>query len=126
MTEPRLRLICPQCGLVQFTASLCRRCKRQLPQPTVVTLVHEVDLTFAPTAPVISLDELTRRAVLHALRKSANVAEAAKRLGIGKTTLYGMINRWDLRKCSKTTVRAAHAEASGSLPPEQNYLFVEP
>jgi hypothetical protein len=70
---------CPACELMQYEREQCRRCKRPLPRPEVV---------FGPMTPVRTLDELERLAIDDALKKSASVTDAARRLGIGKTTLY--------------------------------------
>jgi transcriptional regulator of acetoin/glycerol metabolism len=45
--------------------------------------------TSAPRSPVISLPETERKAIVRALEATSGVrSEAAKQLGIGRTTLY--------------------------------------
>lgn len=78
---------CPACELMQYEREQCRRCKRALPHPEVV---------FGPMTPVRPLDELERLAIKDALNKSASVSDAARRLGIGRTTLYGKLRRYEL------------------------------
>ena len=78
---------CPACELMQYEREQCRRCKRALPHPEVV---------FGPMTPVRTLDELERLAIEDALNKSASVSDAARRLGIGRTTLYGKLRRYEL------------------------------
>jgi DNA-binding NtrC family response regulator len=47
---------------------------------------------------LVHLDELERRAIFHALREtSGNKVEAARLLGIGKTTLYRKLRKYDDR-----------------------------
>jgi DNA-binding NtrC family response regulator len=79
---------CPACELMQYERAQCRRCKRPLPRPEVV---------FGPMTPVHTLDELERLAINDALKKSASVTDAARRLGIGKTTLYWKLRRYELK-----------------------------
>lgn len=122
MTDARAKVCCPQCSLSQFLQENCRRCGWKLPQPLVVVQVQQVDLTFGPTAPVIPLRELARRAIVHALNKSSSVTEAAQRLGIGKTTLYNMMHRFGIREGRQYAERV---QADPKLPPEQNYLFLD-
>jgi DNA-binding NtrC family response regulator len=78
---------CPACELMQYERAQCRRCKRALPRPEIV---------LGPMTPVRTLDELERLAIEDALRKSQSVSDAARRLGIGKTTLYGKLRRYEL------------------------------
>jgi DNA-binding NtrC family response regulator len=79
---------CPACELMQYERAQCRRCKRALPRPEVV---------FGPMTPVRTLDDLERLAIDDALKKSASVTDAARRLGIGKTTLYWKLRRYELK-----------------------------
>lgn len=44
-----------------------------------------------------TLDELERLAIEDALKKSQSVTDAARRLGIGKTTLYWKLRRYELQ-----------------------------
>jgi DNA-binding NtrC family response regulator len=46
--------------------------------------------------PVRTLDELERLAIADALKKSQSVTDAARRLGIGKTTLYWKLRRYEV------------------------------
>jgi transcriptional regulator with GAF, ATPase, and Fis domain len=78
---------CPACELIQYEREHCRRCKRSLPRPEVV---------FGPFTPVRTFDELERLAIEDALKKSQSVSDAARRLGIGRTTLYGKLRRYEL------------------------------
>ena len=86
---------CPACELMQYERAECRRCKRPLPRPEVA---------FGPMTPVRTLDELERLAIEDALKKSANVTDAARRLGIGKTTLYWKLRRYELESAQTQTV----------------------
>jgi DNA-binding NtrC family response regulator len=79
---------CPVCELMQYERAQCRRCKRALPHPEVV---------FGPMTPVRTLDELERLAIEDALKKSQSITDAARRLGIGKTTLYWKLRRYELQ-----------------------------
>jgi DNA-binding NtrC family response regulator len=45
---------------------------------------------------IVPLEELERRAVLHALRETGDKLIAARMLGIGKTTLYRKLKRYDM------------------------------
>jgi DNA-binding NtrC family response regulator len=47
--------------------------------------------------PVRTLDQLERLAIEDALKKSQSVSDAARRLEIGKTTLYWKLRRYELR-----------------------------
>jgi DNA-binding NtrC family response regulator len=86
---------CPACELMQYERAECRRCKRTLPRPEVV---------FGPMTPVRTLDELERLAIEDALKKSQSVTDAARRLGIGKTTLYWKLRRYELETAQTPTV----------------------
>jgi len=46
---------------------------------------------------IVPLEELERRAVLHALRETGDKLIAARMLGIGKTTLYRKLKRYDMK-----------------------------
>ena len=85
---PTKQVRCPACELMQYEREQCRRCKRPLPRPEVV---------FGPMTPVRTLDELERLAIEDALKKSKSVSDAARRLGIGKTTLYWKLRRYELQ-----------------------------
>lgn len=124
-TDNRESVRCQSCGLAQFAQDLCRRCHKPLPQPIVRIVERLVDETFAPTAPVIPLRELTRRAVVHALKKSSSVQEAASRLKIGKTTLYRMLEEFGIATKREARNEGTPVPEADGLPPEQNYLFVE-
>jgi DNA-binding NtrC family response regulator len=88
-TAPSTKQVrCHACELMQYERAQCRRCKRALPHPEVV---------FGPMTPVRLLDELERLAIEDALKKSASVTDAARRLGIGKTTLYWKLRRYESR-----------------------------
>ncbi len=51
-----------------------------------------------PVPPAVSLEEFERMAVEEALRATeGNVAEASRRLGIGRTTLYAKMKKYGLR-----------------------------
>jgi DNA-binding NtrC family response regulator len=86
-TAPSTKQVrCPACELMQYEREQCRRCKRALPHPEVV---------FGPMTPVRTLDELERLAIEDALKKSQSVSDAARRLGIGRTTLYLKLRRYE-------------------------------
>jgi len=91
---------------MQYERAECRRCKRPLPRPEVA---------FGPMTPVRTLDELERLAIEDALKKSANVTDAARRLGIGKTTLYWKLRRYELESAQTPIVYAARVRA-GLVP----------
>jgi len=95
----KLTVRCAACELKQDQATRCRRCGHTLPKLVVNVVMRTVDEAFGPTAPVIPLREVVRRACEHAIQKSSSVSEAAGRLGIGKTTLYRMIHRWACGNC---------------------------
>jgi DNA-binding NtrC family response regulator len=94
LARPR-QVRCPACELTQYERAECRRCKRPLPRPEVV---------FGPMTPVRTLEELERLAIEDALKKSANVTDAARRLGIGKTTLYWKLRRYELESAQTPIV----------------------
>ncbi len=49
--------------------------------------------------PVVPLEELERRAIHHAMEAlDGNLAEVARRLGIGRTTLYRKLDKYGLRR----------------------------
>lgn len=125
MKHEAITVRCPQCELNQTQRELCRRCKKPLPKPLVHTVVKLVDTTFGPTAEVLPLDVLKRRAVIHALKKSSNIIEAAKRLRIGKTTLYRMMHLYGIMRKGNTAIIPEEPPRPSGLPPEQNYLFEE-
>jgi DNA-binding NtrC family response regulator len=87
LATPR-QVRCPACELTQYERAECRRCKRPLPHFEVV---------FGPMTPVRTLDALERRAIADALNKRTSVTDAARRLGIGKTTLYWKLRRYELQ-----------------------------
>lgn len=117
MSDLRLAIPCPQCGLRQYTGETCRRCGRQLPQPEVRVEVHTVDKTFGPTAPVIPLAELKRRAIIHALERAPNGIEAARLLGIGKTTLYAKMQAYGIRLPASATETSRDAAGAADAKP---------
>jgi transcriptional regulator with PAS, ATPase and Fis domain len=66
-----------------------------LPKPLVREVIKEVSVSvevdvelFGRGAPIVSMAELERMAIAHALAETDSAIEAAKRLGMGKTTLY--------------------------------------
>lgn len=89
------RVKCLACDLIQVEAEWCRRCRKKLPKPAIREVIKEVQVTvvvdvatFGPKAPVLPMAEYERLAIVHALKRSENGGEAARALGIGKTTLY--------------------------------------
>jgi hypothetical protein len=121
-----MRVRCRNCELLQEHGGKCRRCGKPLPEPLVNVRVEVRDLHFGPTAPVQPLHVIKKRAIIHALKKSSTVVEAAARLQIGKTTLYRLLEvyGWRHRKYETIMQKIEEKEQSvNTLPPEQNYLF---
>lgn len=79
---------CRSCELVQFRAARCRRCKRELFAPLSTREVVNVGaLGSLATLPTVA--EMELMLINEALwRTDGNMAEAAKMVGIGKTTIY--------------------------------------
>jgi hypothetical protein len=95
---------CNRCELTQYQAELCRRCKKPLPKPLKhfvtmeIPLSDEVDGRFFGRGIqlvrgilLISVAELERKAIAHALAEADKAIEAASRLDIGKTVLYQQV-----------------------------------
>lgn len=51
---------------------------------------------FGPMSRVRTIRELEELAIVDALQKSANIEDAAKLLGIGRTTLYNKLRRYGI------------------------------
>lgn len=48
---------------------------------------------------ILPLDEVERRAIIHALKMTDNnIPDAARALGIGKSTLYRKLKKYDLQQ----------------------------
>jgi hypothetical protein len=92
----RERVRCNGCELRQYSAELCRRCKKPFPKPLVRAVTREVPAPaeadgrlFDRGVTFVSLDELERKAIAHALMQANNAIKAgARRLDMGKTALY--------------------------------------
>jgi hypothetical protein len=104
MCEEREKVRCRRCELVQWSdRANCRRCGTALPEPVVVVVervVEKVVIGLEAVAPVTlarapgseafpTMAEVERAMILVAYQKSnRRPHEAARLLGIGKTTLY--------------------------------------
>ena len=105
MNEGRERIRCRNCELIQWSdRSDCRRCGATLPQPIVKIVERVVEkVVLQPCAkcgentgadsvaqnPFPTMAELERKMILAAYRRSnRRPLEAARLLGIGKTTMY--------------------------------------
>lgn len=124
MSNERRQVRCPGCELNQWESPRCRRCRRPLPKARVYIETRTQDENFSGKAPVLPLEELKRRAVLHALRKSGSVVDAASRLGIGKSTLYRMLHGYGIMEPDAELQRQKRDEntSTNKHRPEQNYL----
>jgi len=105
MSEQREKIRCRICELIQWNdRSDCRRCGETLPQPIVKVVERVVErVVFQPCVrcgesiaeedvlprPFPTMAEVERRMILAAYRRSnRRPLEAARLLGIGKTTMY--------------------------------------
>lgn len=105
MSEQREKIRCRNCELVQWNdRSDCRRCGATLPRPIVKVVERVVEkIVLRPCArcgasteteaadlvPLPTMAEMERRMILAAYRRSnLRPLEAARLLGIGKTTMY--------------------------------------
>ena len=105
MNEEREKIRCRSCELIQWNdRSDCRRCGTTLPQPIVQVVERVVEkVVIQPCvhcgesavaevivpAPFPTMGEVERRMILAAYRRSnRRPLEAARMLGIGKTTMY--------------------------------------
>lgn len=107
MNEQRDKVRCRSCELMQWNdRSDCRRCGASLPQPVVQIVERVVEkvvvrscvrcqesaaakLEPAVLSPFPTMAEVERTMILAAYRRSNRHAlEAARLLGIGKTTMY--------------------------------------
>lgn len=105
MSEQRKRVRCRSCELVQWNdRSICRRCGATLPQPVVQVVERVVERVVVrpcvrcgestasePVSPTSfpTIAEMEREMILAAYRRSnRRPLEAARLLGIGKTTMY--------------------------------------
>jgi transcriptional regulator of acetoin/glycerol metabolism len=105
MSEQREKVRCRSCELMQWNdRSYCRRCGETLPQPAVQVVERVVERIvvrpcvrcgestasepISPT-PFPTMAEVERRMILAAHERSnRKPLEAARLLGIGKTTMY--------------------------------------
>jgi DNA-binding NtrC family response regulator len=105
MNEQRERIRCRSCELIQWDdRSDCRRCGAALPQP-IVKIVERVvekvilqpcarcgestEVEAVAPSHFPTMAEVQRRMILAAYRRSnRRPLEAARMLGIGKTTMY--------------------------------------
>jgi transcriptional regulator of acetoin/glycerol metabolism len=84
---------CLHCELRQFAAASCRRCHRSLLAPAV-TSERSVALATSPlpwpeSKPLPTMREVRDRLIAAAIdRTDGDPMEAAKLIGIGKTTIY--------------------------------------
>lgn len=118
---------CLSCELMQFEAALCRRCKKPLAKARVreVPVIVRIPVDsqyFGPTTRVRTLREVEEIAIVDALKKSQSVVEAAKRLGIGKTTLYHKMHRYGIFGADVATYTVP-AQPRPVSTPEQAYFF---
>lgn len=105
MSEQREKIRCLSCELIQWSdRSDCRRCGAALPQPIVKVVERVVERVVVwpcvrcgestGSKPVVSspfptMAEVERKMILAAYRRSnRRPLEAARLLGIGKTTMY--------------------------------------
>ena len=105
MNEQQEKVRCSNCELVQWNdQSDCRRCGATLPQPIVNVVERVVEkIVHLPCArcgesaevkavvptPFPTMAEVERKMILAAYRRSnRRPLEAARLLGIGKTTMY--------------------------------------
>lgn len=105
MSEEREKIRCRSCELMQWNdRSDCRRCGAALPQPVVQIVERIVERVVvhpcqrcgesATAEPVVptpfpTMAEVERKMILAAYRRSnRRPLEAARLLGIGKTTMY--------------------------------------
>jgi hypothetical protein len=120
--DERNRVRCSVCGVAQFERPLCVRCHKPLPEPIVnvkvvevevkvpvvvelireVLKVVEVDVSarrffVGPDVPTLAEveEELIRRAMK---AKKGNIDEAAKMIGIGKTTIRRKLYQFGLNR----------------------------
>ena len=105
MSEQRGKVRCRSCELMQWSdRSDCRRCGETLPQPVVQVVERVVERVVirpcvrcgestasepvSPT-PFPTMADVERKMILAAYRRSnRRPLEAARLLGIGKTTMY--------------------------------------
>ena len=67
--------------------------------PVCLTQEYSPAATSDPTdtTVILPLDEVERRAIVHALKVTdGNMSYAAQQLGIGRTTLYRKLEKYDL------------------------------
>ena len=105
MSEEREKIRCRSCELMQWNdRSDCRRCSAALPQPIVQVVERIVERVAvhpcqrcsenAASEPVVpcpfpTMAEVERKMILAAYRRAnRRPLEAARLLGIGKTTMY--------------------------------------
>lgn len=105
MSAEREKVRCRSCELIQWNdRSNCRRCGETLPQPIVKIVERVVERVVVQPCmrcsgstaadavvpnPFPTMAEVERRMILAAYRRSnRRPLEAARLLGIGKTTMY--------------------------------------
>lgn len=105
MSVQREKIRCRSCELMQWNdLNNCRRCGETLPQPVVQVVqrvvervvIHSCDRCGestgsepVPPTPFPTMAEVERKMILAAYRRSnRRPLEAARLLGIGKTTMY--------------------------------------
>jgi len=105
MNEEREKIRCRSCELIQWNdRSDCRRCGATLPQPIVQVVERVIERVVVQPcarcienagahasvpAPFPTMAEVERKMILAAYRRSnRRPLEAARLLGIGKTTMY--------------------------------------
>ena len=108
MGEEREKVRCRHCELVQWRdRANCRRCGTALPEPVVKIVervVEKVVISYDPAqipkgVPFPTMAEVERAMILAAYQKSnRRPLEAARLLGIGKTTLYRKVR--EIKRCS--------------------------
>lgn len=65
-------------------------------KPFTVTISNFGDIEDQVLTGLRTLEELTKAYVLASMsRLNGNLTETARRLGIGRTTLYRMLKRWE-------------------------------
>jgi transcriptional regulator of acetoin/glycerol metabolism len=85
---------CLNCDLMQFPGKVCRRCRKAMlaPKPPVDTQkipTSEIVFPWPTDLPLPTMKQVHTALIVAALNRAAgNREQAAKMLGIGKTTMY--------------------------------------
>lgn len=93
----RHTVACDGCNLIQFESAFCRRCFKPLPDPQdVPAKVKVIRCCWSEGETLPSVAQVERMVIEEALRRAeGNVVAAAALIGIGKTTIYRKMKRYE-------------------------------